>query len=135
MKRIFKLILIYHLASIIGCTFYFGEKSMYDYTGMNSLTRRAHKRVEKFLKYCIKNKKPVKVSANTQIDSVIVHKKRKIIDIYLSSSFGYIPFREHNIFMINEKMAKILYRPFRNYTFNIYTNNWPVEQLIPNCFH
>jgi hypothetical protein len=134
MKKIFKLIMIYHLTSIIGCTFFFEEKSIYDYGGMNSVTRRAHKRVEKFLQQCIKNKKPVKVSANTRIDSVIVNKKIKIIDIYLSSSFSYIPFREHNILMINEKMEKILYRPFRNYSFNIYSNNWPVEQLIPNFF-
>ncbi len=106
----------------------------YTYKGMNSITRKAHKRVEKFVAFVQKTGTPFKLPPTVRIDSVVVNRPQKTLRVYMNRPFSYIPFREENVAQTYMFLKKFLGRSFRRYTVTIFTLNLPIEQLIPNFF-
>ena len=132
-KRTFLLQLIL-LLLFTACGRQVVKKPVYNYAKMDKTTRSAHKRVEKFLKSCIEKKYPVKTIKVTRIDSVVVQKEKKHLDIYLNKFFAYIPFREENITDIYTFLRKKLGRKFRKYSITLYSKQISIEALVPNYF-
>ncbi|GBE26931.1 fibronectin type III domain protein [bacterium BMS3Bbin03] len=106
----------------------------YNYSKMNKITKKAHKRVEKFVNIVWETRAPFAISPAVRIDSVVVQKKQKKLTVYFNKPFSYVPFREKNVAQTYKLMKKILGRKFRKYSISIRTLNQPIEQLIPNFF-
>jgi len=106
----------------------------YNYSGMNKITKKAHKRVEKFVSFILKTRTPFSLNPAVRIDSVIVNKSEKSVRIYFNKYFSYVPFREENVAFTHRLLKKFLGRSFRKYDVTIFTLNQPIEQLIPNFF-
>jgi len=132
MKKI--VIILPFLLIIFACGKQVIKKPVYDYTKMDKTTKSAHKKVENFLESCYEKQYPVKIPIVTKIDSVVVKKEGKHLDIYLNKFFAYIPLREDNVSSIYDFMKKKLGRKFRKYSFVIYSKELAVEQLIPNYY-
>ena len=66
---------------LISCAHQLGKVGDYNYKVMDKDTRKAHKRVEKFLIECKKTGIPVKPHRATRIDSVIINEEEKQLDI------------------------------------------------------
>ena len=106
----------------------------YNYSGMNKITKNAHKRVEKFINFIRQTRIPFKISPAVRIDSVLVNKTEKTLTVYLNKPFSYVPFREENVRQTYTLLKKFLGHSFRKYKLIIFTLNEPIEQLIPNFF-
>lgn len=65
----------------------------------------------------------------TELDTV-----SKSICISFSKEFAVIPFRIDNVDEIYTSIKNIFGDEFLNYTFNISTIDYPIEELIPNAF-
>ena len=109
-------------------------KPAYEYRDMNRLTKKVHKRTEKFIKRGIKAKLDFPIDERTYIEQVFADRKSKQIDVYLSKHFSYIPFRPENIAIIYAAYQQILGWPFRNYNLTIRSLGEPIENLIPNIY-
>lgn len=72
--------------------------------------------------------------AKPEIDSVLVGKKPETITLYFAPGLSYYPLREdsYNIFM--QSLGKTLGKRFRKYSIDVITNNYTLDQLIPNYY-
>jgi hypothetical protein len=110
------------------------EAPEYDYSGMDKLTRNAHKRVEKFVRDTQKKGFPFPVSPLTKIDSLKVDKDGKSIELYFDKVFSFPPFRPKDVEVIYAGVQKRLGRKFRKYEVSVRALEQPIEQLVPNIF-
>lgn len=110
------------------------KKPVYDYSKMDSTTKKIHKRIEKFLEKCITEGDPVEIVSYTRIDSLKVDAQQEHVDIFLNRFFSFIPFREDNVHQINMAVKDALGWWYNDYTFKIYTTGTTIEQLIPNYY-
>ena len=72
--------------------------------------------------------------AKPGLDSVLVRKKPETITLFFAPGLSYYPLREdsYNIFM--QSLKKTLGKKFRKYKIDVITNNYPLDQLIPNYY-
>ncbi len=106
----------------------------YNYSGMNKITQKAHKRVERFLDFVWKTHTPFTMLRTVRIDSVDVNESRKTLRVYLNKPFSYVPFREENVYLTYALLKKFLGRSFRKYRVTVFSLGVPIEQLVPNFF-
>jgi len=131
----FKLFVFFFILLFASCAPQVALKGpRYTYIGMNKITKKAHKRVEKFVAFVQKTRVPYALNPAVRIDSVVVRKKAKTIRIYFNKRFSYAPFREENVAQTYQLLKKFLGWSFRKYIATIYTLGQPIEQLIPNFF-
>lgn len=109
-------------------------KSRYDYSTMDGATKAAYKRVINFLKEGKQKDAPVKLMRHARIDTIIVNKKARMLDIYMNDWMGALPFRAENTILIYQSMRAHLGHKFKKYDVTIYSNKVPIEQLIPNFY-
>ena len=109
-------------------------KPRYDLSGMDRSTKIAYQRVDAFIHQAINEKKPVPLMRPSRIDSIIIDRKAKTLDIYLNDWAGALPFRIENTANIYHGMRATLGLKFRRYKVKIFSNEIPVEQLIPNYY-
>jgi hypothetical protein len=72
--------------------------------------------------------------AKPEIDSIVVNKDQRKISLYFKQDLCYYPFREDSYKIFIESFRKLLGRKFRNYGITVFTNNYSLDQLIPNYF-
>lgn len=109
-------------------------RPLYDYSGMNRPTRVAYKRADAFLRQAIQKEGPVRLMRPSRIDTIIIDKKARTLDIYLNDWAGALPFRIENTAKIYAGMRSALGLKFKRYKVKIYSNEVPIEQLIPNYY-
>lgn len=122
------------LSFLYGCTAKMISDPAYDYTGMDKLTRNAHKRFEKFVNDTQKEDYPHIVWPEVRIDSLKVNKSSKTIDVFFNKAFSFSPFRQENVTAFYAGMKKRLGRKFRKYHLTAYSLQEPIEELIPNFY-
>jgi hypothetical protein len=69
-----------------------------------------------------------------KIDSVKTSKSRDHVQVYFSPVLSYYPFREGNLPVFNQSIKKELGRKYRKSDIKVYTNGYPLEQLVPNIY-
>lgn len=69
-----------------------------------------------------------------RLDHFSIDHDRKTLQIYANSTFGYQPFTEENTRAIYRSLKQILPGPVNYYNIVLYTDNQPIENLIPNAF-
>ena len=106
----------------------------YDYTKMDNKTKEIHQIFEVVLDSCISKNYPVQISRYTKIDTIIFNEEQKYIDIYLNRFFAFSPIREKDIMLFYRAVKEIYADDYHDYTFTVYSNNTPIQQLIPNYF-
>ena len=119
---------------IYGCTAKMVSEPAYDYSGMDKLSKNAHKRIEKFIRDTQKEDYPYTVSPATRIDSLKVDKPAKTLEVFFNKAFSFAPFRTENVTAFYAGMKKRLGRKFRKYTFTAYSLRELIEELIPNFY-
>jgi hypothetical protein len=72
--------------------------------------------------------------AKPVIDSVIVIKKSETIKLFFAPGLSYYPLREDTYRVFIQSIRKSLGKKFRKYTIDVFTNNYTIEQLIPNYY-
>jgi hypothetical protein len=72
--------------------------------------------------------------AKPVIDSVLVRKKPDTIKLFFAPGLSYFPLREDTYRIFMQSIRKTLGRKFRKYTIDVITNNYTLDQLIPNYF-
>jgi len=117
-----------------GCTMMSIQKPRYDYRNMNHSTKAVHKKAEKIARQCIRKGDPVRVSRGLRVDSVLVDRQEKQIDVYYNSVLGYVPYRKENAKQVYDAFQKELGLRYRNYDLQIYSKKFPVEELVPNYY-
>lgn len=134
MKKGFIIPLLVLLLLLQACTQGPVKKDRYDYSKMNRRTKLAYKRVDQFLDAGIKKNDPIQIAKHSKIDSLAIDKKNKKLDVYLNDWFGARPFRERDIPIIYTGMENNLGRKYKRYTLKIYSQQVPIDQLVPNYF-
>ncbi|WP_300726260.1 xanthan lyase [uncultured Bacteroides sp.] len=69
-----------------------------------------------------------------KLEHVDIDHDNKTIKIYANSTFGYQPFTEENTQAIYRTIKQILPGPVNYYSITLYTDDRPIEELIPNAF-
>ncbi len=72
--------------------------------------------------------------AKPKLDSVIILKNSDTILLKFAAGLSYYPFREESTGIFVVSLQKTLGRRFRNYSIDVVTNNYSLNQLIPNYF-
>ncbi|MCF7806925.1 MAG: xanthan lyase [Candidatus Marinimicrobia bacterium] len=106
----------------------------YDYSSMDGATKTAYKRVEKFLRNGKQPDALVQLMRPAKIDTIVVNKQTKTLDIYMNRWMGALPFRAENTILIYQSLHSHLGHRFKKYDVTIYSNEVPIEQLIPNYY-
>ncbi|MBU1064013.1 hypothetical protein KKC74_04300, partial [bacterium] len=119
---------------LAGCATMSVQKPSYDYQKMDHATKSIHKKAEKFARNCVRKGVPVSVSHRLRVDSVLVNKQEKEIDVYYNWILGQVPYREENARQVYDALRKELGRRYRNYDLQIYSKKFPVEELVPNYY-
>ena len=119
---------------LTGCATMSVQKSRYDYQNMDHPTKAVHKSAEKFARDCVRKGEPVSVSRGLKVDSVLVNRQDKKIDVYYNWVLGQVPYREENVQPVYDAFRKELGWRYRNYDVQIYSKKFPVEELVPNFY-
>jgi len=72
--------------------------------------------------------------AQPQIDSIHVSVNPAVITLCFNPGLSYYPFREESRELFLNSFSKPLGRKFRKYRVEVLTNNYTLDQLIPNYF-
>ncbi|MEA1986926.1 MAG: fibronectin type III domain-containing protein [Candidatus Marinimicrobia bacterium] len=135
MKK-YLLLTIFSIMVFYGCATV-GEKKVeeeYQIAKLSPETINSYFEVQKFLDGCINNSDPIKIIANSKIDTIIVNDNKKNIKIKFNNHFSYIAFRETNVRIIYKTIREKLGRRYSDYKIQIYANDFLIENLIPNVY-
>lgn len=69
-----------------------------------------------------------------KVDSTAVSVKNKTIAIFTNINFSYVPFREESVEEVYQQIRQLLPTSYKMYKLTIYTDNRPIEELIPLAF-
>lgn len=69
-----------------------------------------------------------------KIDSVRVPEAGKNLNLYFSPTLSYYPIREDNAELFVQSLVKSLGSRFRKYKIEVFSNGYPLHQLIPNIY-
>ena len=72
--------------------------------------------------------------AKPKLDSVLIRKMPETINLYFAPGISYYPIREDNYQILIQSFKKALGRRFRKFQLDVITNNYSLNQLIPNYF-
>ena len=69
-----------------------------------------------------------------KLDSLKIREEERIIDLYFAPQLSYYPFREESCSQFRQSLKESLGRKFRNFNLEVITNNYNLDQLVPNYF-
>ncbi len=69
-----------------------------------------------------------------KLDSLKILEKKRKITLYFAPQLSYYPFREESCNEFRQSLGNSLGRKFRNYDLEVITNNYDLDQLVPNYF-
>ncbi len=72
--------------------------------------------------------------AKPQLDSVQLRKKPGKITLYFAPGLSYYPFREDSYKLFMQSLKETIGKKFRKYSVDVITNNYTLDQLIPNLY-
>ncbi len=134
-KSRFLFLLLFLFAT--SCTPPFLKKyhtARYDTTRLDKTTRRAYVAVDYFLQNCIENATPLAINPHSRIDTIVVDKRNKSLQIDFTEPFSYLAFRPENTRLIRQGIRQNLGNKFQDYKLTIRTLEQPIDELIPNIF-
>ncbi len=133
--NLYQKFLTFILVSLIAaCTSSKPEKTDYDYSNMDRITKKAYQGVERFLDTSISDESPLKLNKYTKIDTIIVDSEMKQMEIHFDRDFANIPIREKLVEEIQLSLQIYLGRKFTGYNLKIFAADQLIENLIPNYF-
>ncbi|MCB9500384.1 MAG: xanthan lyase [Deferribacteres bacterium] len=106
----------------------------YNISKYDKTTQHAWNAVDKFLQQCITSATPVAINRYSRIDTILIEKAAKKVEIHLTDPFSYMPFRPESVANIYSDVKKELGKKFRNYDVSIEVLGQPIEELIPNVY-
>jgi hypothetical protein len=72
--------------------------------------------------------------AKPEIDSILVTRDPEKITLFFKPGLSYYPFREESYILFMQSFRKPLGKRFREYSIEVITNNYSLDQLIPNYY-
>ncbi|MDA3872201.1 MAG: fibronectin type III domain-containing protein [Candidatus Marinimicrobia bacterium] len=135
MKK-YLLLILFSIFAFYGCAT-IGIKNIekrYKIEKLDRQTKKVYLNVQQFLDGCINNSDPTELKINSAIDTIVINEKAKSLKIYFNDRFAFIPFRENNVKIIYKSINEIVGRKYDNYSIKIYSNDYLIEELIPNYY-
>lgn len=74
------------------------------------------------------------IPASGRIDTIFYNEDEKKIIIRFTKQFASIPLREENVQAIKDSIINFWGEEYSLYSFEIYADKYPIEQLIPNYY-
>ncbi len=109
-------------------------KDRYDYSNMDRPVRKAYSAVDNFLLTSIKQEYPIVINKYSKIDTIIIDRKNRRIEVNLNQAFATRPFRDEHTQLIHASLREALGRKYAKYTFTIRAGGHSIEELIPNYY-
>ena len=72
--------------------------------------------------------------AKPKLDSIKIDKDQERITLFYAPSLSYYPFREESSRQFTQSLKESLGRRFKKFNIEVFTNNFPLNQLVPNYF-
>lgn len=89
----------------------------------------------KFMDLSKKGKIPgVEMDAYTRIDTLVLDRKERSLEIYFNNRFAYRPLRETGLESMYRTLRDELGSAYRNYDIRFFSTGVPAEKLIPNYY-
>ncbi|MDD3094836.1 MAG: xanthan lyase [Candidatus Neomarinimicrobiota bacterium] len=76
----------------------------------------------------------VEMDPYTRIDTLVLDRKKRSLDIYFNNRFAYRPLRESSLESMYRALREELGASYRNYEIRFFSTGVPVEKLIPNYY-
>jgi hypothetical protein len=76
----------------------------------------------------------VEMIRHTRLDTLILDKENKKLDIHFNRYFAYRPLREENVKTIYDFIKEGLGGSYSNYEITLYSTGVPIQELIPNYY-
>lgn len=139
MKRIIGYgLFLYTLLAVISCA---GSAQSVikdipeEYSKQGRRVQQAYAASQAFLDNCKNNKLgEVQMVSYANLDTLILDKKAKTLDLYFDKYFARRPFRELGVENMYEDLSIELGNSFRGYKLTMYSTGVPIDKLIPNYF-
>ena len=97
--------------------------------------QQAYVAAQIFLDNCKKDRlEDVDIVSYTHLDSLLLDKKEKTLELYFDKYFARRPFRELGVENMYKNLSFELGSPFKDYELKIYSTGVAIEQLVPNFF-
>lgn len=87
-----------------------------------------------FKEYTLDNQKIGRCDLSRNKNNIIVNKKNRTITIYANDNFGHQLFTPQLTESIYDNIKKLLPKSYKKYNIVIFTNEKPIEELIPNIY-
>lgn len=75
-----------------------------------------------------------KIPRGGRIDTLLIDESKKEMNLFFTKDFAALPLRNENVKELQDAVKKFFGETFRDYSINIYANNYKLEELIPNYF-
>ncbi|MBG0859472.1 MAG: hypothetical protein IQL11_08200 [Bacteroidales bacterium] len=72
--------------------------------------------------------------ARPKLDSLMINMQPETITLFFAPPLSYYPFREESCQLFTRSLKEALGRKFRKYNVDVITNNYLLNQLVPNYF-
>ncbi len=118
----------------MGCAQTIPVQNGYDYSSMDRLTKKVHKKAETFIHNAWDGHYSFTLHEDVKIQSIRLDRKNKTILIEFNPAFSYGPMRQNIHDDIYYELKKSLGWRFRNYSVVIRTLGRPISELIPNLY-
>lgn len=100
--------------------------------GQSCKEKRMHRQVRKSLDQWKKGNYNLKSFQKVKIDSFRILPEEKKLNIYFAPDLSYLPIREAQLGNLNQSLASNLKRRYRDYGITIISNNYRMQDLVPN---
>lgn len=110
-----------------------GDK-LYRLKKMDGLTADAYRKTDKFLEDALVTSRPLAIHPASRIDTIIVNRESRQLDIFLNREFSFVPFREKENALLYAALGSYLGKKFRDYRVTLHGGKYPIEAMVPNYF-
>ncbi|MFH0733488.1 MAG: xanthan lyase [bacterium] len=91
-------------------------------------------KITEFKQLFKQHKLDIFIPPHTRIDTLIVDKNKKTLDIFLSNEFSYIPLRFENVKNYYDYVKNYFIDEYKDYAVSIKSMGFKIEDLVPNFY-
>lgn len=122
------------LSGLSGCSLFFPNRGLARYDSIEKDLRPIYKKVDSFLATARELPLDVRVPVRVAIDTILVHKKNRAVDIHINKYLSYIPMRDSTVSLLYQQLRSSLGRMHRKDSLTLKTLDLPIQELIPNYY-
>ncbi|MBN1153302.1 N-acetylmuramoyl-L-alanine amidase [candidate division KSB1 bacterium] len=105
-----------------------------DVRKLEKVTADAYRRIESCISDNMSPDFKGRIPFRSAIDTIMIDPENLVMQLHLTKPFSFQPFRSDSIPRIYDLFKSCLGRKYENFTLQIWTLGYPIEELVPNYY-